>query len=143
MGDHQTHRLTYETPLPVRLRTVDSSSRKAVSFSSAHTTKGFPSPRCSSAIQIVRPLESIAETQPQLHPASLRLSAMISQYFMLSTSVAPFRRTAWLSFTVLSARAKRRFFRSADRRGAGPRTDAGGVRRSLASSGLAASRRFV
>ena len=34
-----------------------------------------------SAIQVVRPLESIAETQPQLHPALLRLSAMISQYF--------------------------------------------------------------
>ena len=38
-----------------------------------------PSPRCASRIQIVRPLESIAETQPQLHPALLRLSAMISQ----------------------------------------------------------------
>ena len=34
-------------------------------------------------IQIVRPLESIAETQPQLQPALLRLSAMISQYFIL------------------------------------------------------------
>jgi hypothetical protein len=33
------------------------------------------------AIQIVRPLESIAETQPQLQPTLLRLSAMISQYF--------------------------------------------------------------
>jgi hypothetical protein len=33
-----------------------------------------PSSRCASAIQIVRPLESIAETQPQLHPALLRLS---------------------------------------------------------------------
>ena len=32
-------------------------------------------------IQIVRPLESIAETQPQLQPALLRLSAMICQYF--------------------------------------------------------------
>ena len=32
-----------------------------------------------SAIQIVRPLESTAETQPQLQPALLRLSAMISQ----------------------------------------------------------------
>jgi len=32
-------------------------------------------------IQIVRPAKSIAETQPQLHPALLRLSAMISQYF--------------------------------------------------------------
>jgi hypothetical protein len=29
----------------------------------------------------VRQLESIAETQPQLQPALLRLSAMISQYF--------------------------------------------------------------
>jgi hypothetical protein len=41
----------------------------------------FLSPRCASAIQIVRPLESIAETQPQLNPALLRLSAMISQSF--------------------------------------------------------------
>jgi len=31
--------------------------------------------------QIVRPLESTAETQPQLHPALLSLSAMISQCF--------------------------------------------------------------
>jgi hypothetical protein len=28
-------------------------------------------------------LESIAETQPQLKPGLLRLSALISQYFML------------------------------------------------------------
>jgi len=32
----------------------------------------LPSSRCASAIQIVRPLESIAETQPKLQPASLR-----------------------------------------------------------------------
>jgi len=31
--------------------------------------------------QIERPLESIAETQPKLRPALLRLSAIISQYF--------------------------------------------------------------
>ena len=37
---------------------------------------------CASAIQIVRPLESIAETQPQLQPALLKLSAMISQHFV-------------------------------------------------------------
>ena len=49
----------------------------AVSFSSARTTKRFPSSRCASAIQIVRPSESMADTRPQLHPASLRLSAMI------------------------------------------------------------------
>ena len=39
---------------------LDSSSANAVNFSSARTTKRFPS-RCASAIQIVRPLESIAE----------------------------------------------------------------------------------
>jgi hypothetical protein len=38
-------------------------------------------PRCASAIQLVRPLQSTPETQPQLQPALLRLSAMISQYF--------------------------------------------------------------
>jgi hypothetical protein len=32
-------------------------------------------------VRNVRPLESTAETQPQLQPALLRLSAMISQYF--------------------------------------------------------------
>src|SRR6266566_4441231 len=41
----------------------------------------FPSLRCASATKIVRPLESTPETQPQLQPASLRLSAMVSQYF--------------------------------------------------------------
>ena len=49
-----------------------------------HASSG-PSSRCASAIQIVRPLESIAETQPKLQPALLRLSAMISQYFNAST----------------------------------------------------------
>src|SRR6266481_2340106 len=62
-------------------RIAASSSRKAVSFQSARTTKRFPLSRCASAIQIVRPLESIAETQPQLQPALLRLSAISSQYF--------------------------------------------------------------
>src|SRR4026208_1328878 len=37
--------------------------------------------RYASAIQIVRPSRSTAEIQPQLHPALLRLSAVISQYF--------------------------------------------------------------
>jgi hypothetical protein len=54
---------------------------KRSQLSSVRTTKRFPSPQCASAIQIVRPLESIAETQPQLQPALLRLSATISQYF--------------------------------------------------------------
>jgi NADPH:quinone reductase-like Zn-dependent oxidoreductase len=40
-----------------------------------------------SAIQIVRPLESTAETQAKLQPALLRLSAMISQPFTAADSV--------------------------------------------------------
>ena len=52
----------------------------AVSFSSALTMNRFPS-RCASAIQIVRPFKSIAETQPQLQLALLRLSAIFSRYF--------------------------------------------------------------
>src|SRR6478736_5909348 len=52
-------------------RTARSSSKNAVSFSFARTTKRFPSPRCASTIEIVRPLESIAETQPRLKPALL------------------------------------------------------------------------
>ena len=51
----------------------DSSSTNAVSFSSACTTKHFPSPRCASATKIVRPHESTVATQPQLQPALLRL----------------------------------------------------------------------
>src|SRR5947199_6089913 len=61
-------------------RIADSSSTNAVNFSSARTTKRFPSLRCASATKIVRPSESKAETQPQPQPALLRLSAMISQY---------------------------------------------------------------
>src|SRR5260370_24608392 len=49
-----------------RARIADSSSRNAVSFSSARATKRFPLSRCASATKILRPLESIAETQPQL-----------------------------------------------------------------------------
>jgi hypothetical protein len=56
-------------------------SINALNFSSACTTKRFPSSRCASAIQIIRPLESIVETQPKLQPALLSLSAMISQDF--------------------------------------------------------------
>ena len=64
----------------VESQIADSSSINAVSFSSACTTKRFPSPRCASAIQIVRPSKSTVTTQPQLHPALLSFSAMISQY---------------------------------------------------------------
>jgi hypothetical protein len=43
---------------------------------------------CASATKIVRPPESTVETQPQLQPALLRLSAMISQYFTPTDSVS-------------------------------------------------------
>ena len=76
---------------PLAAPTADSSSRNTVSFSSACTTKRFPSPRCASAIQMVRPSRSTAKTQLQLHPALLRLSAMISQYFKYVERVPPSR----------------------------------------------------
>src|SRR4029453_11971536 len=44
--------------------------------------------RCASTIQIVRPLESIAETQPQLQPALLRLWAITSQFFIRFRAIA-------------------------------------------------------
>jgi hypothetical protein len=53
------------------------------------------------------PSESITETQPQLQPALLSLSAMISQYFILCRARQKLRRTAWLSFTVFAVRARR------------------------------------
>jgi hypothetical protein len=40
-----------------------------------------PSPRCASATKVIRPRKSTVATQPQLQPALLRLSAMVSQYF--------------------------------------------------------------
>jgi len=54
-------------------------------FQSAHRANTRRDRRCASAIQIVRLSRSRAETQPQLHPALLSLSAMISQYFMNPT----------------------------------------------------------
>jgi len=63
-------------------RVTRSSSRNAVSISSERATKRFPSSRCASAIQIVHPLQSTVATQPHVHPDAVRLSAMISQYFI-------------------------------------------------------------
>jgi hypothetical protein len=67
----------------------NSSSTNTVNFSSARTTKRFPSPRLASAIQIVRPLEWTAATQPKLQAAFLRLLAMISHYRFTPPSIAP------------------------------------------------------
>src|SRR5205809_5989867 len=65
-----------------RPRIADSSSINAVNFSSPRPTKRFPLSRCASTIQIVRPSESMAETEPKLQPRFLRVSARISQYFI-------------------------------------------------------------
>ena len=62
---------------------ADSSSINAVSFSSACTTKRFPS-RCASAIQIVRPLESIAATQPQTPTG---FAGVVSDYLQIFHAV--------------------------------------------------------
>ena len=51
--------------------------------------------------------------------------------FHVMSSAGPFRRTAWLSFTVLSARAKRQSSRSAGRRVVDPSAGAGAARHSL------------
>src|SRR5882724_1790186 len=59
---------------------ADSSSERSQLFI-ACTTKRFPLSRRASATKIVRPLESTVAMPPQLQPALLRLSAMISQYW--------------------------------------------------------------
>src|SRR5262249_50425282 len=57
--------LSSQANLP-QARIAHSSSKNAVTFSSACTTKRFPSP-CASTIQIVRPSRSRAETQPKIY----------------------------------------------------------------------------
>jgi hypothetical protein len=54
------------------------SSANALIFSSERRMKRLPSSRCASAIQIVRPSESMAEIQPTFKLALLTLSAMVS-----------------------------------------------------------------
>src|SRR5438067_2448939 len=56
----------------------------------------FPSLRCASAIQIVRPLQSIPETQIQLQPGSRGLSAMIPQYFRIEVRLADQESKVWI-----------------------------------------------
>jgi hypothetical protein len=46
------------------------------------TMKRFPSPRCASTIQILRPSKSMAETQPKVQPAFVRRLTTISQCFV-------------------------------------------------------------
>jgi hypothetical protein len=59
---------------------ADSSATNTVNFSSACTMKRLVVAVCI-CYKDFCPLELIVETQPQLQPALLRLSAMISQYF--------------------------------------------------------------
>ena len=71
----------------------------------ACATKRFPLSRCASAIQIVRPLESIAETQPKLQPALLRLLAIFFQYF--ACNILPASPTIWQSRSDVNAHVVR------------------------------------
>src|SRR5262245_54039250 len=73
-----THHKDYRRRPQARI--ADSSSTKAVSLSSVRTMNRFQIAPMRVTIQILRPCTSKADTQPQLHPALLRLSAMISQY---------------------------------------------------------------
>src|SRR6266516_2786974 len=59
------------------LRTADSSSKNAVSFSSARTTNRFPS-RCASTIQIVRPRNRRLRRSPNSSPRFLEI---VGDYF--------------------------------------------------------------
>ena len=81
-GARSLLRSDYEIKLTANACIALCSSTNAVSISSACTIKRFPSPRCASTIQIVRPLESIAETQPQLQPAFTIQRALASTHRM-------------------------------------------------------------
>jgi hypothetical protein len=57
------------------------------SFSFARTTKRFPLSRCVSAIQIVPPWQSTAETQPELRPGCVYVSGFhIRRLYIASPS---------------------------------------------------------
>ena len=62
-----------ESPIPI--------PRTQSAFRPLAQRDAFPSSPCASATKAVCPLQSTADIQPQLQPALLRLSAMISQYF--------------------------------------------------------------
>ena len=91
-------------------RTADSNSTNAVNFSSACTTKRLPSSRCASAIQIVRPSRSKAETQPRLQPALLRRNSA----FFCCEAVSTFVGMPYICRNILRfpARANRRICES-------------------------------
>src|SRR6184192_1529147 len=64
---------------PISDESPDSSSTNAVNFSSACTTKRFPSLQCASAIQIVRPR---SRTQIALESFLIARRQMSDQYFI-------------------------------------------------------------
>jgi hypothetical protein len=85
-----------------KARMPASSSTNAVSFSSACTTRRFPSSRCASAIQNVRPLESIAETQPQLQSSDAQRALIIYAFLKIDRrcrSQEQFNETRLVSIT--------------------------------------------
>ena len=77
-----------------RGKVAASNSTNAVSFSPELITNRSPSPRCALAIQIIRPSESMVETQPKLHPALWRsvLHAVDCACFSLQTTTTKWYR---------------------------------------------------
>jgi hypothetical protein len=80
-------RLTFRDSPPTTARTGNSSSTNAVNISSARTTKRFPSPRCASTIQIVRPLESKADLAA---PTPTGFAEIVSDHLPITLHAAAF-----------------------------------------------------
>jgi hypothetical protein len=124
---------------PRLIRVADSSSTNAVSFSSACTIKRFPSPRCASAIQIVRPAESIAENTVQTPSGLAEIIGDDLPILHVMSSAAPFCRTALVELYSSLGASEVTIFRSADRRYSNPISDllcSGGITRPRCRSGL-------
>ena len=65
---------------------ADLSSKTAANFSSVRTMKRFPSPRCASAIPIVRALESTAQSPASITKASVEKLRAITATHSISHS---------------------------------------------------------
>jgi hypothetical protein len=100
-------------------RVTPSSSRNAVSFSSARTTKRFPSPRCASATKIVpdRPVALIAESccgegtpemRRQVCKSNLRVTFWVSTEFHRWGDTKVATRTEFSMSRVANSAALRR-----------------------------------
>ncbi len=78
-------------------RIAASSSIKAVSFPSACTTKRFPSPRCASAIQIVRPQGSTVTQINELQLTGQATTVMRMRFLIIFALTAAFTFSVWVT----------------------------------------------